>query len=69
MATSEKTRKYLVVELNAGQMVEDVRLSVESGTEVEFYGRPCGAGSLPKPMEILEQIKKLCGTAVQVSQM
>ncbi len=66
--TSERTGKYLVVELNAGQMVEDVRLSVRGGTQVEFYGRPCGAGSLPKPMDILEKIKELCGSQPPVSQ-
>jgi 2-oxoglutarate ferredoxin oxidoreductase subunit alpha len=60
-STSEKTKKYLVVELNAGQMVEDVRLSVGQGAEVSFYGRPCGAGSLPKPNEILEKIQSVCG--------
>jgi 2-oxoglutarate ferredoxin oxidoreductase subunit alpha len=60
-STSEKTKKYLVVELNAGQMVEDVRLSVKPGTDVSFYGRPCGAGSLPKPNEILEKIQSVCG--------
>ncbi len=60
--TSTRTKKYLVVELNAGQMVEDVRLSVRNGAEVRFYGRPCGAGSLPKPREILDQIESLYGT-------
>lgn len=59
--TSKRTKKYLVVELNAGQMVEDVRLSVGPEAEVSFHGRPCGAGSLPKPNEILEKIKALCG--------
>jgi 2-oxoglutarate ferredoxin oxidoreductase subunit alpha len=58
---SETTGKFLVVELNAGQMVEDVRLSVGKGAEVRFYGRPCGAGSLPKPREILERIRALYG--------
>jgi 2-oxoglutarate ferredoxin oxidoreductase subunit alpha len=58
--TSGRTKRYLVVELNAGQMVEDVRLSVGPGAEVFFHGRPCGAGSLPKPNEILEKIKSVC---------
>jgi 2-oxoglutarate ferredoxin oxidoreductase subunit alpha len=58
---SETTSKFLVVELNAGQMVEDVRLSVGKKAEVSFHGRPCGAGSLPKPREILEKIRALCG--------
>ncbi len=66
-ATSEKTGKYLVVELNAGQMLEDVRLSVRPGAEVFFHGRPCGAGSLPKPNEILEKIRSLCGASPQMT--
>lgn len=53
-------RKVLSAELNAGQMVEDVRLSVAPGTEVAFYGRPPGAGSLPVPEELLEQIRTHC---------
>jgi 2-oxoglutarate ferredoxin oxidoreductase subunit alpha len=60
--SSRCTKSYLTVELNTGQMVEDVRLSVGYGAEVHFYGRPCGAGSLPTPGEILEQIRSLCRT-------
>lgn len=48
----------LVIELNTGQMVEDVRLSVGAGVQVSFYGRPPGAGSLPSPEELFEVIKK-----------
>lgn len=35
-------RKFLTVELNAGQMVEDVRLAVEGRCPVLLYGRPGG---------------------------
>jgi len=52
-----RCKKVLDIELNAGQMVEDVRLSVAAGTDVFFYGRPPGAGSLPTPEELLEQIR------------
>jgi 2-oxoglutarate ferredoxin oxidoreductase subunit alpha len=55
---SGKCGKILDIELNTGQMVEDVRLSVKPGTEISFYGRPPGAGSLPTPEEIFEQIRK-----------
>jgi 2-oxoglutarate ferredoxin oxidoreductase subunit alpha len=34
---------YLVVEMNMGQMVEDVRLAVNGKAPVAFYGRPGGA--------------------------
>jgi 2-oxoglutarate ferredoxin oxidoreductase subunit alpha len=53
---SEKVKSFLTVELNTGQMVEDVKLSVHRDAEVFFYGRP--PGSLPAPEDILEEIKK-----------
>lgn len=55
---SERCKNFLDVELSTGQMVDDVRLSVARDAEVFFYGRPPGAGSLPTPEELLEQIKK-----------
>jgi 2-oxoglutarate ferredoxin oxidoreductase subunit alpha len=42
-ATREHARGYLVVEMNAGQMVEDVRLAVEGRRPVAFCGRTGGA--------------------------
>ena len=54
---SQRCSHFLDIELNTGQMVEDVRLSVASGTKVSFYGRPPGAGSLPTPEELLIQIR------------
>jgi len=42
-ATRDFLESYLVVEMNAGQMVEDVRLAVEGRRPVEFYGRTGGA--------------------------
>lgn len=53
---SRRVKKFLTVELNTGQMVEDVKLSVNRDAEVHFYGKPPGA--LPPPEEILEEIKK-----------
>jgi 2-oxoglutarate ferredoxin oxidoreductase subunit alpha len=47
------------VELNTGQMVEDVKLSVDRDVAVFFYGRP--PGSLPTPEDVLEEIKKVYG--------
>jgi 2-oxoglutarate ferredoxin oxidoreductase subunit alpha len=40
---AERTGRFLVVEMNMGQMVEDVRLAVNGKAEVSFYGRPGGA--------------------------
>jgi 2-oxoglutarate ferredoxin oxidoreductase subunit alpha len=55
---SDRCKNWLTVELSTGQMVDDVRLSVARDAEVDFYGRPPGAGSLPTPEELFEQIKK-----------
>jgi 2-oxoglutarate/2-oxoacid ferredoxin oxidoreductase subunit alpha len=57
-ALTERCKKLLDIELNTGQMIEDVKLSIARDAEVFFYGRPPGAGSLPTPEELLEQIKK-----------
>jgi len=42
-AIAEKVKQFLVVEMNLGQMVEDVRLAVNGRVPVAFYGRPGGA--------------------------
>jgi 2-oxoglutarate ferredoxin oxidoreductase subunit alpha len=56
---SRRCPRLLDIELSTGQMIDDVRLSVEPGTEVCFYGRPPGAGSLPTPEELCDQIRKV----------
>ncbi len=47
-------RRFITVELNAGQMVEDVRLAVNGRSEVLFYGRPGGA--IITPEELYEKL-------------
>jgi len=47
----------LVVEMNAGQMVEDVRLAVNGKIPVEFHGRM--GGIIPTPEEILHKIENI----------
>ena len=44
-------KRFLVVEMSRGQMVEDVRLAVNGMADVAFYGRTGGA--VPTPTEIL----------------
>ncbi|UCF32206.1 MAG: 3-methyl-2-oxobutanoate dehydrogenase subunit VorB [bacterium] len=53
---SARVKNFLVVEMNTGQMVEDVRLNVSGDASVFFYGRPGGA--IPTPMEVYERIVK-----------
>ena len=51
-----KTKKgILVVEINAGQMVQDVRLAVNGAIPVEQFGRL--GGIVPEPEEIVNALK------------
>ena len=52
---SQTAKGFLVVEMNAGQMIEDVRLSVGSETPVEHYGRM--GGIIPSPSETFEALE------------
>ncbi len=54
---AQQVRGMLVVEMNAGQMVEDVRLAVECRCPVRFYGRM--GGVIPLPDDILPELEKL----------
>ena len=47
---AKKVGHFLVFEMNAGQMVEDVRLALEGRGEVSFYGRPGGVVITPLEM-------------------
>ena len=52
-----KAKKFLVVEMSYGQMLEDVRLSVLRGQDTAFYGR--SGGGIPTEKQILREILKL----------
>lgn len=54
---SKKVKGILVVEINAGQMVYDVKLATEGRIPVAHYGRL--GGIVPDPDEIVEALKKL----------
>ncbi|HUI88523.1 MAG TPA: 3-methyl-2-oxobutanoate dehydrogenase subunit VorB [Anaerolineales bacterium] len=47
----------LVVEMNSGQMLEDVRLAVRGRVPVQFYGRM--GGVVPFPDEVLDEIHRM----------
>lgn len=57
---AERVKGFFVVEMNAGQMVEDVRLSVNGKVPVEFYGRM--GGIIPTAEEVLSNLRKFIGT-------
>jgi 2-oxoglutarate ferredoxin oxidoreductase subunit alpha len=48
---------FLTVEMSYGQMVEDVRLSVNGRSPVHFYGR--AGGVVPSPREVLLKVQEL----------
>ncbi|MCX8131777.1 MAG: 3-methyl-2-oxobutanoate dehydrogenase subunit VorB [Clostridia bacterium] len=54
---AEVPKAFLSVEMNAGQMVEDVRLSVNGKRPVYFHGRM--GGMVPTQKEILDKIKQI----------
>ena len=51
--------KFLVVEMSAGQMLEDVRLAIQDDKRVYFYGRT--GGGVPSEEEVIEKVKDLRG--------
>ena len=53
---ADKVKGFLSVELNAGQMVEDVRLAVNGRVKVAHFGRL--GGIVPDPDEIVTAIEK-----------
>ncbi len=51
------TKAFLVVEMNNGQMLEDVRLVVSGRKPIAFYGRM--GGVVPYPDDVLREIQAL----------
>ncbi len=56
-ATIGTAKAFLTVEMNMGQMVDDVRLAVNGRVPVEFYGRT--GGVIPTPAEVLARIVEI----------
>lgn len=55
-ALSHQAKGILSVELNAGQMIEDIRLAVRDRIPVEWFGKL--GGIVPNPDEVVEALKK-----------
>ena len=55
LAGSERVKFFVSIEMNAGQMIEDVRLGACGKKPVYFYGRM--GGIVPTPEEVFEAIK------------
>lgn len=54
---AEKVKKIFVVEMNQGQMLDDVKIAVKNTSRIFFYGRP--GGGVPTPEELLKEMKKI----------
>lgn len=54
-AAAKTVKKTLVVEMNAGQMLEDVKLSIGLDKPVDFYGKL--GGIVPVADEIIERVR------------
>ena len=60
IAAAAKGKKgVLVAEINAGQMVQDVRLAINGAVKVEHFGRL--GGIVPDPEEIVRALKEKLG--------
>ncbi|MEN4099097.1 MAG: 3-methyl-2-oxobutanoate dehydrogenase subunit VorB [Anaerolineaceae bacterium] len=64
LAEAANVDGMLVVEMNAGQMLDDVLMAVQSRAPVEFYGRM--GGMVPFPEEILNEIRRMAKGALPV---
>lgn len=53
----DSAKAFLAVEMNMGQMVDDVRLVAEGRVPVEFYGR--AGGMIPTPADVLSKIEAM----------
>jgi 2-oxoglutarate ferredoxin oxidoreductase subunit alpha len=54
---ADGARQFLVVELSAGQMIEDVRLGTRCRLPISFFGKL--GGIVPLPEDILAEIRKV----------
>jgi 2-oxoglutarate ferredoxin oxidoreductase subunit alpha len=57
IARERKSTRLLVVEMSYGQMLEDVKLSIDCSLKTSFYGR--GGGGVPEENEIIRRVKNL----------
>lgn len=56
---NENCKGILTVEMNTGQMIDDVKIAVEGKYPVYFHGRT--GGMIPTPSEIVEKVKAIYG--------
>lgn len=59
LSSEKRVRAFLDVEMNLGQMIDDVKLAVNGNKEVFFYGRT--GGTVVDKDELLEKIGEVYG--------
>lgn len=57
ISARESTKAFMSVELNMGQMIDDVKLAVNGRKPVEFFGRT--GGVMPSPEQVFASIENL----------
>jgi len=60
---ADRVKKFLVVEMSLGQMLEDVKLSLDGKGDVYFYGRP--GGSVITAEEVFDYLNKIVKKGVR----
>ena len=60
---ADSVKAFLSVEMNMGQMVDDVKLAVNGKKPVYFFGRT--GGIVPTAEEIIEELEKINGGAAK----
>lgn len=61
---SQRVNRILVVEMNSGMMLEDVKKVVQGRVPIEFFGRM--GGITPFPDEILEEIRRIANNGEHI---
>ncbi len=62
---TQTAKKVLTVEMNTGQMWDDVRLSLSPGCQARLLARP--GGGIPSPQQILDEIETFVKAGDQVA--
>lgn len=57
----ETCKAVMSVEMSMGQMIDDIKISLNGRVPVEFYGR--SGGMIPTPEAIVEKVKEILGGA------
>ena len=63
---ASRARAVLVVELSAGQLIEDVRLAIEGRSPVFGHGRT--GGMVPSPSDVVEALRRAWATTLPVDE-